>query len=552
MKKNVIKIIVVLVLLMIAIAILKIAPNYIRDEIKDRTNLIINNSNVTTSLKKDVYIDDNNVIYLSKSDMQNFFDEYIYFDEKYNQIITTAENKIAALGIDSKKIEINGKEQIIKSPTIETTDAYLIPISELQEVYNISVEYVSETNKVVIESLDREQKKLECTKNENIKYKPTFFSKTLEKIKKTEQLIVVSKENGWIKVRTSNGNLGYIKEKSNQNIVVSRNAQQNQKQIEGKVSLVWDYFSEYGSAPDRTGTKIKGVNVVSPTFFTLTDEGKGRIDENVGNDGTQYIKWAHLNGYKVWPSISNNTYIQTTSDIMNDYKLRQILIGNIISLVKKYNLDGINIDFEYMFMQDKDLFSRFIIELAPRLKEIGAVLSVDVTAPDGSPNWSLCYNRYIIGKKADYIIFMAYDQHGGSSEKVGTNSGYDWIETNVNKFVGTQEEVSSEKLILALPFYTRLWKEKGGDLDNFAIAIKNIQSVIPENVIKKWDDELKQYYVEYEKNGANYKVWLEDEKSLSEKISLIDKYNLAGAAYWQKDMETEAIWKMISEKLGIN
>ena len=299
MKKNVIKIIVVLVLLMIAIAILKIAPNYIRDEIKDRTNLIINNSNVTTSLKKDVYIDDNNVIYLSKSDMQNFFDEYIYFDEKYNQIITTAENKIAALGIDSKKIEINGKEQIIKSPTIETTDAYLIPISELQEVYNISVEYVSETNKVVIESLDREQKKLECTKNENIKYKPTFFSKTLEKIKKTEQLIVVSKENGWIKVRTSNGNLGYIKEKSNQNIVVSRNAQQNQKQIEGKVSLVWDYFSEYGSAPDRTGTKIKGVNVVSPTFFTLTDEGKGRIDENVGNDGTQYIKWAHLNGYKV-------------------------------------------------------------------------------------------------------------------------------------------------------------------------------------------------------------------------------------------------------------
>ena len=147
---------------------------------------------------------------------------------------------------------------------------------------------------------------------------------------------------------------------------------------------------------------------------------------------------------------------------------------------------------------------------------------------------------------------MAYDQHGGSSEKVGTNSGYDWIETNVNKFVGTQEEVSSEKLILALPFYTRLWKEKGGDLDNFAIAIKNIQSVIPDNVIKKWDDELKQYYVEYKKNGANYKVWLEDEKSLSEKISLIDKYNLAGAAYWQKDMETEAIWKMISEKLGIN
>lgn len=552
MKKNIIKIVVVLVLLIIAIAILKTAPNYIRNEIKDRINLIINNSNVTTSLKNDVYIDDNNVIYLSKSDIQNFFDEYIYFDEKYNYIITTGENKVASLGIDNKKIEINGKEQMIKSPAIETFDTYLIPISELQEVYNISVEYASETNKVVIESLDREQKKLECTKNESIKYKPTFFSKTLEKIKKTEQLIVVSKENGWIKVRTANGNLGYIKENNNQNIVVSRIAQQNKKQIEGKVSLVWDYFSEYGSAPDRTGTRITGVNVVSPTFFTLTDEGKGKIDVNVGNDGIQYIKWAHSNGYKVWPSISNSPYIQTTSDIMNDYKLRQVLIENIINLVNDYNLDGINIDFEYMFMQDKDLFSRFIIELAPRMKEIGAVLSVDVTAPDGSPNWSLCYNRHVIGKKVDYIIFMAYDQHGGSSEKAGTNSGYDWIETNINKFVGTQEEVSNEKLILALPFYTRLWKEKDNELDNFAIAIKNIQSVIPNNVTKKWDDGLKQYYVEYEKNGAKYEVWLEDEKSLSEKISLIDKYNLAGAAYWQKDMETEAILKMIAEKLGIN
>lgn len=552
MKKNIIKIIVVLVLLIIAIAILKTAPNYIRNEIKDRINLIINNSNVTTSLKNDVYIDDNNVIYLSKSDIQNFFDEYIYFDEKYNYIITTGENKVASLGIDNKKIEINGKEQMIKSPAIETFDTYLIPISELQEVYNISVEYASETNKVVIESLDREQKKLECTKNESIKYKPTIFSKTLEKIKKTEQLIVVSKENGWIKVRTANGNLGYIKENNNQNIVVSRIAQQNKKQIEGKVSLVWDYFSEYGSAPDRTGTRITGVNVVSPTFFTLTDEGKGEIDVNVGNDGIQYIKWAHSNGYKVWPSISNSPYIQTTSDIMNDYKLRQVLIENIINLVNDYNLDGINIDFEYMFMQDKDLFSRFIIELAPRMKEIGAVLSVDVTAPDGSPNWSLCYNRHVIGKKVDYIIFMAYDQHGGSSEKAGTNSGYDWIETNINKFVGTQEEVSNEKLILALPFYTRLWKEKDNELDNFAIAIKNIQSVIPNNVTKKWDDGLKQYYVEYEKNGAKYEVWLEDEKSLSEKISLIDKYNLAGAAYWQKDMETEAILKMIAEKLGIN
>ncbi len=552
MKKHIIKFLVIIILLIIAITVLTTAPNYIRDEIKNKVNLVINNSNITESLQNDVYIDENNVIYLSKVDIENFFDEYIYYDEEYNQITTSSENKIATMEIEKTTISVNGKEQKIKSPAIDKNGIYFIPISELQEVYNISVEYVKNTNRVVIESLNREQKKAECIKNDSIKYKTTIFSKTVDKVKKGESVVVISETDNWLKVRTNSGILGYMKKNHTKNIMVARAEKKSNKKIDGKVSLVWDYFSEYGSAPDRKGTEIIGVNVVSPTFFTLTNEGKGKIDVNVGNEGIEYIKWAHSNGYEVWPSISNNSYIQTTSDIMNNYKLRQRLIENIVNLIKKYNLDGINIDFEYMFMEDKDLFSRFIIELAPRLNEIGAVLSVDVTAPDGSPNWSLCYNRHIIGKIADYIVFMAYDQNGGFSEKVGTNSGFDWIETNINKFIGTQEEIAPEKVILALPFYTRIWQEKNGKLENFAVGMKDMQDIIPSNATTIWDNELKQYYIEYNQNGAKYKVWSEDEKSLEAKLSLIEKYNLAGAAYWQKDMETANIWKMISEKLGIN
>ena len=177
MKKNIIKVLVVIILLMIAIAILKIAPNYIRDEIKNKVNLVINNSNVTASLKNDIYIDENDVIYLSKEDIDNFFDEYVYYDKKYNQIITTSENKIATLEVENTTIYINGEEQNIKSSVIEKNDRYFIPISELKEVYNISVEYVEKTDRVVIESLNREQKKTECIKDNSIKYKTTIFSK---------------------------------------------------------------------------------------------------------------------------------------------------------------------------------------------------------------------------------------------------------------------------------------------------------------------------------------------------------------------------------------
>ena len=244
--------------------------------------------------------------------------------------------------------------------------------------------------------------------------------------------------------------------------------------------------------------------------------------------------------------------IDTTSEIMNDYKLRQSLINQIVSFIIKYDLDGINIDFENMYQEDKELFSRFLIELAPRLNEIGAVLSVDVTAPDGSETWSMCYDRHTIGKIADYIVFMAYDQHGDSSEEAGSNAAFDWVEVNLQKFVGTQEEIAPEKIVLAMPFYTRIWwTNSEGKWVNEAWDLNSLYNKVPSNAKKVWDDDVKQYVSEYIQDGTVHKVWIEDEKSIEEKLSLVEKYKLAGAAYWKKGGETQNILKLISEKLGI-
>ena len=202
-----------------------------------------------------------------------------------------------------------------------------------------------------------------------------------------------------------------------------------------------------------------------------------------------------------------------------------------------------------MNMDDKDVFSRFIIELAPRLKEYGKVLSVDVTAPDGSEDWSMCYDRNKIGQVADYIIFMAYDQYGISSPKEGTTAGADWVEVNIKKFIGTQEEVPADKLILGMPFYTRLWKETGNSVTSGVVTMKYIDSKIPSNVEKVWDEDLKQYYVEYQEDGITYKMWLEEETSIKAKFELMKKYNLAGAAYWQKDFEKSTIWDIVAEEI---
>ncbi len=546
-SKIFLKIIIVAIFLASVVFSVKYAQNFLRDDLEGKTNLIINNNNVTADLRKDVIVE-NGMVYISKEDIENFFDPYIYYDETYNRIITTSNNKVAYIVVGENKMKNNGSNVNISGTVINRDGTYYIPFSEMQDIYEVEAKYISNKDCYVIESLNRKKVVADSNKDNSVKYKRTIFSKNVDKIKKGENVVVVnnSSKDGWVMVRTQNGKLGYVKEDTLTNNLTLRDNLVTSKKIEGNISLIWDYFSEYGEAPYREGS-LKGVNVVSPTFFTLEKLGKGNVNENVGTAGKQYIEWAHNQGYKVWPSISNNSYIDTTSEIMRDSKLREDLIERIVSYIVKYNLDGINIDFEYMYSEDKNLFSRFLIELKPRLNEIGAVLSVDFTAPDGGENWSMCYDRHTIGKIADYVVFMAYDQN----TTVGTNAGYDWTEVSLKKLVGTQEEIESSKIILAIPFYTRVWYETSDGWDNEAIDMKSLDSIIPSSATKTWDDSLKQYEVSYTKNGRNYKTWIEDEKSIEAKLSLIEQYKLAGAGYWKKGSETESIWNLISEKLGI-
>jgi len=557
-RKMIRNIVIIIIAIVAIVGILKIAPNYRKDEYADKTNLIINNKNITGNLKKDIIIDEKGVIYLSKQDIDNFFDKYIYYDNKeninekvYNQIITTSDTKVGVLKLNESKITINGAEVEIVGAAKDIDGTIYLPFSEMEKVYNIDVNHIKETDIITVESIDRELIKANANKNINIKSKSTSLSRTVDKVKKGDTITVISEDDGWAKVRTSLGYIGYVKQnKLGENIVIRENLEYYNN-IEGKINLVWDYYSEYVTAPDRTGTEIEGINVVSPSFFVLEKLGQGELIDNVGEDGINYIKWAKNNGYSVWAMISNNSMPQTTSEIMRDYKLREKLIEKIVELAYKYKLDGINIDFENMYEEDKELFSKFIIELAPRLKENNLVLSVDVTAPDGSPMWSGCFERNVLGDVADYLVFMAYDQYNDSSENSGTVAGYDWIEIALKKFVGVQEEVDSKKIILGMPLYTRLWKEKDGKkYDSSVVNMESVDKVIPDNVGKVWNDKLKQNYVEYEKSGITYKMWIEDLESIRAKVGLVHKYDLAGVASWAKDREDERVWVVIKEELN--
>ena len=547
-KENVIKrIVIVLILLAIAVFVLIKAQNYLKEKTDETINLVINNNNVTARLKHEVKIKDG-TIYLSMDDVENFFDKYIHIEEDTGEIVTTYETKMASLGLNSNKVTINGSVKKINAGAIQEDDVIYLPMSEMTDVYNMEIANIEQNKIITIDSLNREQIKAYAKSNLSVKWKNEIFSKTVDKVKKGDIIILISEdEKGWAKIRTENGEVGYVKANKLANHTTVREELTIEPQISGKVNMFWEYFSQYVQAPDRTGQTIEGVNAVSPSFFYLDDDGT--LKENVGNSGIAYINWAHSNGYKVWPMVSNSDIsIDETSALLNSYEKRQALIESIVEKCVEYGLDGINIDFEEIYEKDKDKYSRFIIELEPRMKELGAVLSVDVTAPDGDPNWSLCYDRNVLGDVADYLVFMAYDQHGTSSTSPGTTAGYNWVETSLKKII-EYDVVDSEKIILGIPFYTRQWttNSNGQITGKGVVSMRNI--TIPNNVEKKWDDTLKQYYIEYASGRNTIRMWIEDATSIQAKVSLVKQYNLGGTSGWRKDMESDGIWKVISDGL---
>jgi spore germination protein YaaH len=291
------------------------------------------------------------------------------------------------------------------------------------------------------------------------------------------------------------------------------------------------------------------LNVISPTWFTLANE-KGDMEDR---GSLSYSNWAHKNGYKVWALVDNKFESEMTNKLLNNAAARTRFIEALISNAKKYRIDGLNIDFENMYIKDKNAFTQFVKELHQKTKVKGLVLSVDVSVIALYSNWSESFDRAALSKVVDYVALMAYDQHWGGSPVSGSVAQLSWVEQNLKKVL---REVPKEKLLLGVPFYTRLWKEEpvSGSTNTLvtskAISMEVAEQTIAENnAIKTWDAVSGQYYATYKKGNATYKIWLEEERSIKLKAELVNKYKLAGIASWKYGLEKAEIWSTIAKTI---
>lgn len=455
--------------------------------------------------------------------------------------------------LGENRICVNGEYEDMKGTAKMVGDVLYVPISSLSRFYDANVFF---NEKVVVTTKDGWERVriVKVSEKEKLKSYKKELSRTTGVATKGESLYLFDEQKvsgEYIVARNERGDIGYIKldKVKNYETVANLYTKPDEVKREEKISLAWEYAENY--TPDRTGeAKIEGLNILSPTWLYLSKDFtlKTTTDSN-------YIRWARSRNYELWPTLKNDgRSLEEVSKFVNDMNSRESFINEVTAYAVKNGFEGINIDFEYMYKKDKDVFSEFVRELSASLRRNNIIVSIDVTIPGGSDNYSLCYDRPALAKYVDYMMLMAYDQYGTwciGTEKHGPTASLDWVENNIEAMLG-YEGVSKDKLVLCIPFYYRSWlvnKDTGKTKTTATYYIKSSKDILEKykNVVT-WDEVDGQYYIETMEGNSIRKIWVESDKSLKEKLKLAKEYDLAGIAFWRLGYESSNEWKIVNDE----
>lgn len=378
----------------------------------------------------------------------------------------------------------------------------------------------------------------------NIRVKGGVKSPIVTWSAKGSHVTVLESMKRWDKVRTEDGFVGYVEhrrlgERTSETLKSTFEAPVYKSiTMDEPVNLAWHQLtsSDGNASFDSLIANTKGVNVISPTWYELTDnEGNFKSLADAG-----YVKKAHDKGLKVWALINNFSKDVNTEILLSKTSTRRKLIESLMAEAKKYGYDGINLDFEGIKEEAGVHYIQFIRELSISCRKDGLVLSVDNYVPMAGNKF---YNRKEQGIVADYVIIMGYDEHYAGGD-AGSVASIGYVENGVKD---TLLEVPKEKVVLAIPLYTRVWTEdESGKTTSSSIGIAKAKDWVTENKVElSWLEESGQYYGELKSADGMKKLWLEEERSIGLKMNVIKQYDLAGVACWKLGFEPADIWDVI-------
>ena len=495
-------------------------------------------------------------------------DGYCYFDldtvhEQFNRrffwdatenllIYTEALGSTTAYVGERGYITEDGSVETPYIPAVQEGDTLYVACDYIKLFTNYSYNYYEEPARMQVYTEWNSRNIAYISKDTQIRYRGGVKSEILKDINEGDKVQVLEEYDDWAQVRTEDCFIGYVEKKrltdysTEEPIPVTDYVEPEFTSIgrDYKINLVWHNVA--AAAGNDTFYSLtaqsSGINVISPTWFGLSDNYGGISDFG----SAAYVTAAHERGMEVWGLVSNFvTRDIDTYEVLSKTTSRTALVNNLMEAVNKYELDGINVDFEDLSVASGEPFIQFIRELSVRCRKEEIVLSIDNYVPLGNTDY---YNRGEQGVFADYVIIMGYDEHYAGSSEAGSVASIDYVEKGITK---TLEEVPASKVINAVPFYTRIWETSGDSVSSQAVGMATANKWVEDHgVVLSWDNDVCQHYGEYTSGQTRYQVWLEDAESIEVKLSVMDTHGLAGVAAWCLGFETSDIWNVIGEYTG--
>lgn len=485
-----------------------------------------------------------------------YFNKRFYWDKKEKKFCYSTPKDVMTVEMDSKDYMVGRK--------LEKAD-FNILVKQGDQIY-VSIDFISQFSGCKFKAYENPSR-IVATGNYDTKY---LFGKMAKKTrlrvgpnKKFEWLVEVPEEhevyidqdtpmeNEYVKVMTEDGIEGYVPQDSfsakEERVIESSYKSEEYEHIllDKTISLGWHQVTnmDTNNYLSTVLAKTKGINVISPTWFALTDN-KGNFSSLASEN---YVRTAHSKGVQVWALVSDFNKGIKLSRVLGKTSTRTTLINNLIAKAIQYNVDGLNIDFETVTKDSAPAYLEFLRELQIKCHSNNLILSTDNYTPQ---NFNAHYDLEEQGKVVDYVVIMAYDEHFAGGQESGSVSSISFVKDGVTNVIS---KVPREQVVIGIPFYTRLWKEEPQDdgsvkVTSEAYGMDGAQKALKENgAMAKWDDTTAQYFSEFKSGKSTFKIWMEEEKSMEEKLKVITEQKVAGCAYWKLGLERESVWDVITK-----
>ena len=505
--------------------------------------------------------------YLEYSLVRDYLNDRFYWDSNENILLYTLPEGTIRADVGSNEYTLQ-KEKKSEDYVILKTEGNTtyVALDFVQKYTNIEFKTYEDPQRVMIISDWGKIRTATVKKDTQVRYRGGVKSPYLTEVSKKDKVTVIENEGDWKKVRTEDGYIGYIKKNCLKNEKEETISREFEEQVYTNISkdytinMAWHVVTNQSANEKvlQTIADTKGLTTISPTWFTIAD-----TDGNINSlASSQYVNYAHQSNIEVWALVRDfdggiGSY-EESYEVLSHTSKRENLVNQLIAEALQTGIDGINVDFEKISAECGEHYIQFIRELSVKCRQNGLVLSVDNYVPK---TYNAHYHIEEQGKVADYVIIMGYDEHYSGSYESGSVASLNFVKEGIE---ATLNAVPKEKVINAVPFFTRLWKEvpkteeelaeeAGTEAAEYSVKVTSEalgmeaaeQAIADAGAQTTVDEATKQNYAQWEADGATYKIWLEDETALEEKLKLMKEYKLAGTAAWRLGFEKSSVWELI-------